>query len=168
MGKSLASLLVLGLILLVGQAGNLPLPQGGAPITVPHVESSVCKSDPKDHVYNPDRLTLVDPCIQVTGTIEVIRNEPDGDYHILLKLDPDFENLVNDGNKKLQRGDLVLEPVCELTVTQADAVSSCVGFSSDVPKPTVGAHVVVIGPYVLDTEHSDWAEIHPAWRIDPI
>lgn len=168
MVKSIVSLIILGLVLLAGQldkVGTLNL--SGTAVKVPHVESALCR-DPREHVYNPDRLTLIDPCIQVTGTVEVIRNEPDGDYHILLKLDQEFADLINDGNVKGERGDLVLETVCEHTVTQADAVSSCQGVAPSVPKPQVGERVVVIGPYVLDTEHSNWAEIHPAWEINSL
>lgn len=167
MGRSLVTLVFFGLILLGGQLDRLPNLQ--PTVRVPHVEAPVCKPNPKDHVYNPDRLKLIDPCIQVTGTVELVRLEPDGDYHVLLKLDPGFADLINDGNRKLQRGDLVLEPVCENAPTQEDAKATCADAAlGTVPKPTVGEHVVVIGPYVTDFDHSDWAEIHPAWEIEKI
>ena len=60
------------------------------------------------HVYNPQRLQVVDPCKTVSGITESKTVQPDGDYHIRLKLDPHFANLVNGANIKSQFGDLVL------------------------------------------------------------
>lgn len=133
-----------------------PSPPGAA-------QSSVCR-DPREHVYNPDRLHLVSACMTVTGTIEVIRNEKDGDYHILLRLDNGYGNLVNNANISSQHGDLVLEPVCEFRVTQRDAVSSCAGVAPSVPRPALNSHVGVTGAYVLDSVHG-WMELHPVWDI---
>src|SRR5689334_8153345 len=50
------------------------------------------------HVYSPDRLRILQPCITVTGRIDFIRHEKDGDYHIGLKLDPQFAGLANSCN----------------------------------------------------------------------
>ncbi len=129
----------------------------------PTSNSAVCR-DPHEHVYHPDRLHLVSACMTVTGTIEVIRNEADGDYHILLRLDNGYGNLTNNVNISSQRGDLVLEPVCEIRVTQRDAVSSCAGVAPSVPRPAIGSHVSVTGAYVLDSMHG-WMELHPVWDI---
>jgi hypothetical protein len=133
--------------------------------------SSVCKPNPQEHVYNPDRLQVIDPCKTVTGTVDFVRSEPDGDYHIGVKLDPQFADLVNSCNltcaNGAERGDLVVEPVCEMAVTQTDAVATCAGVAPSVPKPSIGQHVTVTGPYVKDLNHG-WNEIHPAWEIKPI
>jgi hypothetical protein len=51
-----------------------------------------------NHVYNPSRLQIIDNCITVSGVIELKRIEPDGDYHIRLKLDPQFSRLINSAN----------------------------------------------------------------------
>jgi len=74
-------------------------------------DSSAC--DPKlwDNVYNPSRLQVMDKCMTVTGTIEETNAEDDGDQHMLLKLDPSYENLINKRNKKKKNGDLVIEAV---------------------------------------------------------
>ena len=138
-----------------------PSPTG----TVPAVSSNGCNQELWSHVYNPSRLKILNQCLQVTGTIEVIRLEKDGDDHILLKLDPGQENLLNEKNIAQQQSDLVLEPVCLHTVTQADAISSCNGFHSNVIIPRIGTHVKVIGSYVLDTAHG-WNEIHPVSTIN--
>lgn len=125
-------------------------------------------SDPSSHVYHPDRLQVLQPCITVSGLIDFERKEADGDYHIGLKLDPQYASLVNACNATClngaEHGDLVLEPVCELPVTQADAVSACVSYHNPIVVPPVGAHVTVTGAYVLDLDHG-WTEIHPVMTI---
>lgn len=170
MGKSLVTLVVLGLILLAGQLDNVPLGSlGGQKTDVPVVEAPVCKDrDPKEHVYHPQRLTLIARCAQVTGTVASIRYEDDGDFHIDVDLDPPYQQLLNDGNRRLQHGWLVVEPVCMNYPTVASAKEACGDYTNPMERPKVGQHVVIIGPYVLDTEHSNWAEIHPAWQINPI
>jgi hypothetical protein len=103
--------------------------------------------------------------MSVTGTIESIRVEKDGDYHIRLKVDPQFSNLINSANIKGQYGDLVLEPICQKPVTQQDAIAACANFHQNISIPPVGRHVNVTGSYVLDKEHGRWAEIHPVSSI---
>jgi len=120
------------------------------------------------HVYKPDRLRVLQPCITVTGTIDFIRHEPDGDDHVGLKLDPQFSSLVNSCNATClggaEHGDLVVEPVCVTAPTQADAVSSCVGYRNPIVIPPVGSHVSMTGAYVLDLDHG-WTEIHPLQEV---
>jgi hypothetical protein len=130
------------------------------------VVSSKCvqPDDPASHVYHPDRLDVLEPCITASGAIAFERREPDGDYHIGLKLDPQFAGLVNACNATClngaEHGDLVLEPICELPVTQADAVAACTGYHNPLIVPPIGSHVIVTGPHVLDLDHG-WLEIHP-------
>ncbi|MBI3495020.1 hypothetical protein HY065_00115, partial [Candidatus Berkelbacteria bacterium] len=109
----------------------------------------------------PFRLRVLDNCKEVTGTIESIKEEKDGDLHIRLKLDPSYAKVINQANVKAQKGDLVLEPVCVGKVTQDDAKEACQHFHSTVTVPAVGSHVSVKGSYVLDLMHGGWAEIHP-------
>jgi hypothetical protein len=122
---------------------------------------STCDASLWSHVYHKDRLKVIDPCKTVTGIIKYIKKEKDGDYHIRLKLDSQYANLVNSANEKYQHGYLVLEPICQNKVTQKDAVSACTGFVGHVAIPKIGSHVVVTGSYVLDLDHDSWAEIHP-------
>ncbi len=101
---------------------------------------------------------------------EVVENfdsAKDGDDHIRLKLDPQFANLTNYANDSGQDGDLVLEPICQHTVTQEDAIDSCQNFNYIIDIPPVGTHVQVTGSYVLDTAHG-WNEIHPVTSIEEI
>lgn len=166
MGRSLISLIILGVILVGGYYAEHHQTNIAAAF---HVQDPVCKADTRDHVYNADRLHLIDSCIKVTGTIESVRYEADGDLHVLLRLDPAFVGLTNDGNTRYQRGDLVVEPVCVNVPTQRDAISTCDDtLPGGIDLPKVGQHVSVTGPYVTDSQHHDWAEIHPAWAISPI
>jgi len=101
--------------------------------------------------------------------IDFERPEKDGDYHLGLKLDPEYADLVNDCNRTClggaERGDLVLEPVCELPVTQADAIEACAGYRNPLVIPPLGAHVRARGAYVLDLDHG-WTELHPLSAVD--
>ena len=120
------------------------------------------------HVYNPSRLQIVDNCITITGTIDSIRAEKDGDLHIRLAVDSQYFHLINQANKDNQFGDLVLEPICVRKVTQASAIAACQNFGQAIEIPLVGTHVKVTGSYVLNHEHNDWAEIHPITSIKEI
>ncbi len=113
-------------------------------------------------------LSVVEPCKTVSGIIESIRTELDGDYHIRLKPDPQFSDLINSANVNGQYGDLVLEPICVNPVTQLDAISACQDFHQNIVVPPIGSHVQVTGSYVLDSQHGRWAEIHPITSISEI
>jgi hypothetical protein len=134
-----------------------------APSIVTASESAPGKCDDSlwNHVYNPSRLQIVDKCITVTGVIDSIRSERDGDLHIRLRLDPPHAHLVNQANQENQFGDLVLEPICIGKVIQATAISACLNFHQDIDIPPIGSHVQVTGSYVKDKEHGEWTEIHP-------
>src|SRR5258708_7729468 len=118
------------------------------------------------HTYRAQRLVTLKDCVTVTGTVEVIRREADGDEHVLLKLDPSFAGMTNSVNDAKQQGDLVIEPECVTTVTQSDAIAPCQGAP---PVPAlgllgVGAHATATGPYVTDQAHL-WNEIHPVESV---
>ncbi len=129
--------------------------------------SSGC-SDPDNissHVYNPSRLQQVKACITASGTVDNVLSEADGDYHIRLSLDSQYSNLTNSANDQYQYGTLVVEVICARTVTQQDAITPCQGYANKISIPNIGQHIAVTGPYVLDTEHYDWAEIHPVYSL---
>lgn len=153
-------------LLACGQPSPVSIPSPtGTPATC------VQPADSNSHVYNPDRLQVLQPCISVTGTIDFIRHEPDGDYHIGLKVDPQYASLPNTCNTTCingaEHGDLVIEPVCVLPVTQADAVASCTGYHNPIQIPPVGSHVEMTGAYVLDKAHG-WTELHPLVEVHVI
>ncbi len=124
-----------------------------------------CDSSLWLHVYNSPRLQVIDQCKAVTGIIEESSADDDGDQHMLLKLDAGQENVVNKKNVKEKNGDLVIEVVCANSVTLSAAKAPCKGYLNNIQLPAVGAHVKVIGSYVIDS-HNGWAEIHPVSKID--
>ena len=131
--------------------------------------ATTCDKSLWEHVYHPDRLQVIDPCITVSGVIEDFKAEKDGDSHIRLKLDSQYSDLINDVNVAFQHGDLVVEVICQNPVYQEDAMQACQNYSNQVFVPPVeGTHVKVTGSYVLDKQHGDWAEIHPVTRIEVI
>ncbi len=136
--------------------------------------SAQCDASLWNHVYHPQRLIVKNQCQSVTGTIvdatngknpDGVRHEADGDTHGWLKLDPEFENLLNAGNISDEGGNLVFEIVCRFPVTQTDAKTACQNFTDHVTLPPVGSHVRIVGTYVQDTFHAKWMEIHPVTSI---
>ena len=57
-----------------------------------------------------------------------VRPEADCDTHGWLRLDPQFANLLNNGNMSAENGKLIFEIVCHYRVTPADAKPSCSAF----------------------------------------
>lgn len=129
-------------LLLAGCAG---LPQSAV------VPAAGCRSDPLAGVYYPWRLRVIAPCVTVSGTVTLVKVEPDHDWHVDLRLDPGEPHLINWVNRLRKSGDLVLE------VIPMD--------QSTIPAPSVGEHITVTGAYVLDRLHG-WKEIHPVWRMN--
>ena len=126
-----------------------------------------CKPTDQDrYVYNPDRLQVGAACVHVSGTVEAVRREADGDLHMLLALDPQYVGLLKPSNQGEELGDLVIEPVCVKSVTQLDAEAICAADPDPLspPFPVVGQRVWMEGRYVFDLEHGGWAELHPLYR----
>jgi hypothetical protein len=150
------------------------LPTTLAPPTPSPTPESQCDPSLWNHVYHPLRLILKQQCISVTGTIvdatagkksDGVRHEGDGDTHGWLKLDPEFENLLNAGNISDEGGNLVFEIVCKFPVSQQDAKAACANYEDQVSLPPVGSHVQIVGTLVQETFHAKWMEIHPVTRI---
>jgi hypothetical protein len=116
------------------------------------------------HIYHPSRLHVIDACRTVTGTVTAVRQEADGDLHILLRPVRAERHLLDAANNSQENGDLVLEPICVGTVEQADAIDACSGFSHPVTTVSPGERIIVTGSYVLDADHG-WMEIHPITSI---
>ena len=131
-------------------------------------QTSLCH-DPdsiSSHVYHPYRLDTVKSCITASGIVQAIIPEADGDYHIRLALDPQYRSLTNSANGQYQYGDLVVEIICaSQPITQQDAVLACEGYTNNITLPSVNDNITVTGPYVLDTDHNNWAEIHPVYSL---
>jgi len=125
-----------------------------------------CRPTDQDrYVYHPARLAVLTACVRVTGTIAFVRDEADGDLHLGLALDPPYRHLVVAANQGAERGDLVIEPVCELRVTQTDAIAACAADPDPLRGlPSLGEHVWLEGRYVADLQHGGWRELHPLYR----
>src|SRR6476619_3334402 len=138
-----------------------------APLTaIPasHVVKPSCTPSLWSHVYDPSRLTIVNRCISVTGTVAESSRDDDGDQHFLVKLDAGQDRLLKKRNMTKKDGNLVAEIVCANKVKLKKAKAACAAFSNPVTLPTVGSHVTVTGTYVIDT-HNGWAEIHPVSQV---
>lgn len=157
-----------------GLASPVPVNTAGlhaAPVAT--AARSACRSDPLANVYHPSRLDVLAACTTVSGTVESVRHEDDGDVHFDLGLDAPYRSMLDAENDSEQHGWLVIEivpadePGCVKGEPPRPASGSydygiCTG--ADEQTPGVGEHVWVTGPYVIDTFHG-WAEIHPAWQI---
>src|SRR5712692_9960704 len=121
--------------------------------------SSGC-SDPasiSSHVYNSYRLQIVKSCTTASGTVDTVIEESDGDVHLRTNLDQAYSNLTNSGNDQYQYGDLAVEIICVNPPSQTDAIPSCQNYTNQIQVPSAGQHIVITGPYVLDTDHYNWA-----------
>ncbi|MGH7651136.1 MAG: hypothetical protein ACREMS_04775 [Gemmatimonadaceae bacterium] len=129
-------------------------------------DNSVCDASLWQHLYQPKRLKILDACKVVTGVVQDVQPDDDGDMHAVLMLDQGQESLVNKRNTKKKGSGLVIEIVCSLQPkSPKSAIKACAGYHASVTMPKAGTHARVTGSYVLDT-HNGWEEIHPVSRID--
>src|SRR5260370_38224621 len=56
------------------------------PLESPQSTAMKCDQSLWEYVYNPGRLQILEPCISVTGTVDEVRIESDGDVHIRFRL----------------------------------------------------------------------------------
>jgi Excalibur calcium-binding domain. len=126
-------------------------------------------TDQDRYVYHPARLAVKAACLRVSGVIDAIRSEADGDLHILLRLDGPYRQLLRPANAGEELGDLVIEPICVHAVSQPDAVSPCAADPDPLQNlPHTGMQVWMEGRYVLDLDHGGWAELHPLYGWGPL
>ena len=104
-----------------------------------------------DGASNEEDLNVIRECEEAEGEVMHTKNMDDGDYKFLLKLDDQYEFLLNDGNEDDTDGFLVVE------VVPKDRDSTFL--------PDEGDRVHVFGAWVTD-EPKGWREIHPAWSIE--
>ena len=129
--------------------------------------SADCDSSLWKYVYDNQRLKVLDKCKVVTGIIEETSADPDGDQHMLLKLDKGQNALLTKKNDTKKGGNLVIEAVCINNITRKRAKGACTGYVNKVVLPKKGDHVKVTGSYVIDL-HNGWAEIHPISSIEKL
>lgn len=134
--------------------------RGKAPVKL---AASECNADLWKHVYQPERLKMIEPCTAVEGRAVTVHRAADGDLHI--GLDPDQKSVLNLVNVMHAQRRLIVEAVCDHATTKKEPTAVCQGFTSSVIAPNVGDHLRVIGAYVTDTDNG-WNEIHPVTRIE--
>jgi len=137
------------------------------------VRSRACERNARDGVHGPDRLKVLSPCTAFQGTVkEAPVKNPDGDVSFQVSPDPGYAGMLNAHNRS--EGGLHIEivprdqPGCTpgqpIHVADVPDLGTCSG--RDVAAPALGAHVRIIGAWVLDL-NNNWYEIHPAWSIEP-
>lgn len=121
------------------------------------------------HVYAPSRLFIIQPCVAMTGIIERVDKEEDGDDHIYFKPDNPPPGLTNFFNQFLAGGDIIAEPVClsDIDIREKTIEETCRGYENRVIVPKKGTRVKMYGSLVLD-KAVGWIEIHPVTNIEEI
>jgi len=125
--------------------------------------ASGCDASLWTHVYEKERLTVLEPCTSVEGRVVSTHAAADGDLHIAL--DPDDKHVLNLVNATHGHRELVVEIVCDHTTTKTAPQAACVNYHSLVTAPKAGDRVRVTGAYVTDRDNG-WNEVHPVSRID--
>jgi hypothetical protein len=141
-----------------------------------------CKPGPPlAGVYLPFRLHLKKSCVTVSGTVDCVQHEGDGDVHIWLRVDPAYRRLLTPANAFQQcpghtGPHLVVEIIPQHGRLPFPTNSATRGGFVTPAAPVAGDHITVTGPYVWDSNilHdliypgknvANWAEIHPAWNL---
>ncbi len=114
--------------------------------------------------YNAEEEKVSAPCIYLTGVVQQVRPEDDGDMNIQLKPDSQYSGLLNSYNSNDGGGNIGLEPICVVRPSKTVFKKACKGYSNHVTIPEVGMHIGVKGSYGQDKHY--WMEIHPVTSID--
>lgn len=133
---------------------------GTAPVSLPAAQ---CDASLWPHVYERERLQVIEPCTAVEGRVVTTFRNADGDLHI--GLDPDDKHLMNLMNATHGRRTLIVEIVCEHDATHSNAKAACGSYRSTATVPKAGDRIRVTGAYVTERDNG-WNEIHPVTRID--
>lgn len=181
--RTMAGLVAIGLLAAVGLSTVTTYYWVQVPFLKFTLQAGECKwGPPVAGVYLSGRLHIIDRCMTVSGTVDCLKVEPDGDVHVRLRMDPQFVGILKPANSLQTCADhpgahLVVEIIPQhpqgvlFRTNNADSA----GFI-DPPLPRPGDHIRVTGPYVIDTNSlhrilyqgraaENWAEIHPVWAI---
>lgn len=131
--------------------------------TATKLPPQICNSELWNHVYEKERLRIIEPCTSAEGKVVSLQRASDGDLHI--GLDPEQKSMLNVMNVIHGHRELVVEIICEHSPTRDEAKQACAGFRSQVKIPQIGDHVRVTGSYVTDSDLG-WREIHPVTKIE--
>jgi hypothetical protein len=133
---------------------------GKAAVKLPAAD---CNADLWKHVYEPERLRVIEACTAVEGRVVSVHQAQDGDLHI--GLDPDQKSVLNLLNVIHARRNLIVEAVCDHPTTSSEPRTACAGFTSPIMVPKIGDRIRATGSYVTDRENG-WNEIHPVSKIE--
>src|SRR5262249_31330437 len=98
-GRGARSLLVLVLLVIVGALGVTAYNWVQIPFVRSDLRAGQCKSGPPlAGVYSPERLQVLDRCSTVSGTVDCLKLEPDGDFHLRVRLDPQYARFLTQAN----------------------------------------------------------------------
>jgi hypothetical protein len=122
-----------------------------------------CDSSLWEHVYQKDRLHVIEACTAVEGRVVSMHKSQDGDLHI--SLDPDRPSVLNMVNRIHGRGRLVVEIICDHPPAHPEEQTACVDFHPQITIPHAGDHVRITGAYVTDRDNG-WNELHPVTHIE--
>jgi len=156
-----------------GGQGGSATPTGHVAGQVHVVSNRACEKNPLDGVHSPDRLKVLNPCAAFQGRVaQAPVKNPDGDVSFEVTPDPGYRRMLNAKNRS--EGGLHIEivrrdqPGCTpgrpVHAGDVPGLGTCSG--RDVTTPALGAHVRIIGPWVLD-RNNRWFEMHPVWSIGP-
>lgn len=134
--------------------------EGKTPVKLP---ADHCDASLWDHVYEKERLRILEACTSVEGRVLSLHRSFDGDLHIGIR--PEHKSVLNLINLVHAHGELVVEIICEHTPTDANDQIACEGFRPQIPIPSVGDRVRVTGAYVTDRDNG-WNEIHPVTQVE--
>jgi hypothetical protein len=181
--RGIGVLAALGLIVAIGLLAVTTYFFVQIPLLKFSLRAGECKfGPPLAGVYIPSRLQLLDRCRTVSGTLDCLKVEPDGDVHLRLRLDSQFAGLLRPANRlqtctRETGPHLVVEiiPQHKQGILFRDNNADAGGFITPAT-PAPGDHITVTGPYVIDTNvlhrvlyqgraAENWAEIHPVWGI---
>ena len=116
-------------------------------------EGEECRGgDVLDGASNAKDLKVLAECQDAIGDVMHTKKMDDGDYKFLLKLDDQYQFLINDHNDEKTDGLLVVEVVPKDQDVQ------------NIYLPKEGDKVHVWGAWVTD-EPKGWHEIHPTWQV---
>ncbi len=116
-------------------------------------EGEECRDgDVLDGASNAKDLKVLAECQNAIGDVMHTKKMDDGDYKFLLKLDDQYQFLINDHNEEKTDGLLVVEVVPKDQDIQS------------IYLPKEGDKVQVWGAWVTD-EPKGWHEIHPTWQV---
>lgn len=174
--------LLLGLALLVclaevlsacGSGAVRSSTTSGVAGTTATLRNTACDQNPRAGVHGPDRLKVLSPCAVFQGTVaEAPVKNPDGDVSFQASPDPGYGSFLNAHNRSEGGLHVEIVPRDQSGCTPGQPVHAgdvpdlgkCSG--RDVVAPALGAHVRIIGSWVLD-RNNGWFEIHPTWSIQP-